>query len=78
MGRYRKFVFVCTGSDCKKAGCKTLSKDLKNTLNLDPHKGKFKLIKTKCMDFCKSGPVMIYENEVFKGGEIEKFKRKIQ
>ncbi|WP_209331692.1 (2Fe-2S) ferredoxin domain-containing protein [Lunatimonas salinarum] len=78
MGRYRKFVFVCTGSDCKKAGCKTLMKDLKQILSLDPHRGSFKLVKTKCMDFCKSGPVMVFENEVFKNGEIGKFKGKIQ
>jgi len=77
MGGYRKFVFVCSGSDCKKAGCKTLTKAVKSILTLDPHKGKFKLIKTKCMDFCKSGPVMIFENEVFKNGEVEKLRSKI-
>ncbi|EON75768.1 hypothetical protein ADIS_3659 [Lunatimonas lonarensis] len=78
MGRYRKFVFVCTGSDCKKSGCKQLTREVKSVLKLDPHKGRFKLIKTKCMDFCKSGPIMVFENEVFKNGDVEKFKGKIQ
>ncbi|WP_460538102.1 NAD(P)H-dependent oxidoreductase subunit E [Echinicola sediminis] len=72
MGRYRKFIFVCTGSDCKKNGCKALLKEAKDVIKLDDHKGQYKLVKTKCMDFCKTGPIMVINNEVIKKGDKEK------
>lgn len=66
MAVYRKFIFICTGSDCKKNGCKNLLKEAKSLIKLEDHKGKYKLVKTKCMDFCKSGPIVVYNNEVIK------------
>jgi len=72
MGRYRKFIFVCTGSDCKKNGCKDLIKEAKDLIKLEDHKGQYKLVKTKCMDFCKTGPIMVINNEVIKKGNKEK------
>lgn len=78
MGKYRKFVFVCTGSDCKKNGCKRVLKELKSFVGMEPNVGQFKIIKTKCMDFCKSGPIVVYGNEVFKRGELEEFKAHIR
>lgn len=66
MATYRKFIFICTGSDCKKNGCKGLLKEANALIKLDDHKGKYKLVKTKCMDFCKSGPIAVYNNEVIK------------
>ncbi len=55
----RELIFVCTGSDCKKSGAKNLCKELKNATNTVPLKGQIKLIKTKCMDMCKSAPLVI-------------------
>ncbi|MFC5623182.1 (2Fe-2S) ferredoxin domain-containing protein [Algoriphagus winogradskyi] len=60
----RKLIFVCNGSDCKKEGAKKLSKELKNLTDQRPLKGSCKLIKTKCMDMCKTAPNVIV-GEVF-------------
>ncbi|QDH80301.1 (2Fe-2S) ferredoxin domain-containing protein [Echinicola soli] len=72
MGKFRKFIFVCAGSDCKKNGCKGLLKDIQELTKLDTHKGKYKIVKTKCMDFCKTGPMVVINNEVIKKGTKEK------
>jgi NADH:ubiquinone oxidoreductase subunit E len=62
----RDLVFVCTGSDCKKQGAKNLYKELKNASNQVPFKGRCKLIKTKCMDLCKSAPLVIVKDHFCK------------
>lgn len=77
MATYRRFIFVCNGSDCKKEGCKKLQSDIKDLVRSENYKGKFKLIKTKCMDFCKSAPVVVINNEVLKRGSVEKLKEKL-
>jgi len=77
MPTYRKFIFVCNGSDCKKSGCKNLQSEIKELIKSEDHKGKFKIIKTKCMDFCKSGPVVVVNNEVIKKADLEGLKKKI-
>lgn len=59
MKHRRKLIFICTGSDCKKCGAKKLSGDLKEKMSKEPFKGGCKLVKTKCMDMCKSAPVLI-------------------
>jgi NADH:ubiquinone oxidoreductase subunit E len=69
---YRKFIFVCTGADCKENGAKVLCKEIKEALQNESNKGKYKIIKTKCMDFCKSGPIVVMNNELIKSAEIEK------
>ncbi|MEX2569555.1 MAG: (2Fe-2S) ferredoxin domain-containing protein [Cyclobacteriaceae bacterium] len=77
MGKYRKFIFVCTGSDCKKNGCKAFLKEIKNILSHETNKGKYKMVKTKCMDFCKSGPIAVVNNEIIKDGDFEDLRKKI-
>lgn len=77
MPTYRKFIFVCNGSDCKKSGCKNLQFEIKELIKSEDHKGKFKIIKTKCMDFCKSAPVLVINNEVFKKANVEVLKKKM-
>ncbi|EAZ79198.1 (2Fe-2S) ferredoxin domain-containing protein [Algoriphagus machipongonensis] len=62
----RKLIFVCSGSDCKKAGIKSLKKELKQAMKEGELKGQCKMITTKCMDFCKSAPVMIVGNHICK------------
>jgi NADH:ubiquinone oxidoreductase subunit E len=78
MGHLRKFVFVCNGPDCKKEGCKKLQGELKELVNSYDYKGRFKIIKTKCMDFCKSAPVVIVENMVVKKGDLSLIKKKLK
>jgi NADH:ubiquinone oxidoreductase subunit E len=62
----RELIFVCTGSDCKKSGAKNLCKELKIATNQEPLKGRCKLIKTKCMDMCKSAPLVIVKDHYCK------------
>jgi NADH:ubiquinone oxidoreductase subunit E len=62
----RKLIFVCGGSDCKKAGSKSLNKEIANELNSKELKGQCKLIRTKCMDFCKSAPIVIVGEHIYK------------
>ncbi|PSL06351.1 (2Fe-2S) ferredoxin domain-containing protein [Cecembia rubra] len=78
MSPYRKFIFLCNGSDCKKAGSKKLGSGIKELINSEDHKGKFKLIKTKCMDFCKSAPAVIIQNELIKKADIDDIEAKIK
>jgi NADH:ubiquinone oxidoreductase subunit E len=78
MSPYRKFIFICNGSDCKKAGCKKLHTEIKGLIKSEDHKGKFKLIKTKCMDFCKSAPSVIMQNELIKKADLEDIKGKMK
>jgi NADH:ubiquinone oxidoreductase subunit E len=74
---FRKFLFVCTGDDCKDNGSKKLCKDLKDLIQQESHRGKYKIIKTKCMDYCKSGPIIIINNEVLKKASIQDIHQKI-
>ena len=77
MATYRKFIFICNGSDCKKAGCKKLQKEMKDLITSEDHKGQYKIIQTKCMDFCKSGPVVVLNNEVLKKADAGDLKKKL-
>ncbi|WP_143960656.1 (2Fe-2S) ferredoxin domain-containing protein [Litoribacter populi] len=70
MAEQRDFIFVCTGSDCKSGGCKKLLSELKEMTKFPSYRGRFKIIKTKCMDFCKTGPMVIYKEEVVKKASI--------
>jgi NADH:ubiquinone oxidoreductase subunit E len=77
MATYRKFIFVCTGSDCKSEGSKKLEGGLKDLIKSEDYKGQYKVIRTKCMDFCKSAPVVVINNEVHKKTKIEDLKKKL-
>jgi NADH:ubiquinone oxidoreductase subunit E len=77
MATYRKFIFICNGSDCKEKGCKDLQTEIKDLVKSEDHKGKYKIIKTKCMDFCKSAPVIVVNNEVVKKADVGAIKKKI-
>ncbi|HAH35418.1 MAG TPA: NAD-reducing hydrogenase, alpha subunit [Algoriphagus sp.] len=72
MKHSRQLVFICTGSDCKKAGSKLIKKDLKIASKQNPWKGCCKLIQTKCLDMCKSAPVAIVEDHFLKKTSTEK------
>ncbi|WP_041649555.1 (2Fe-2S) ferredoxin domain-containing protein [Marivirga tractuosa] len=56
-------IFICTGKDCKKNGCEELKNDLKKSLKSKGIKN-LKLIKTKCMDYCKLGPNIVVTGEL--------------
>lgn len=77
MSPYRKFIFICNGSDCKKAGCKKLQSEIKDLVKSNEYQGKYKLIKTNCMDFCKSAPLVVINNEVLKRANLTDIKKKL-
>lgn len=74
----RKLVFICTGSDCKNAGSKKISKDLKEAATVGTLKGHCKFFKTKCMDMCKSAPVVIVDNHFLKKTDLKKIMEQIK
>lgn len=74
----RELLFVCTGSDCKKSGAKLIFKDLKSECKQGDLKGGVKLIKTKCLDMCKSAPVVIVGDHFCKKATTEKILEKIK
>ena len=55
--RSEVLVFVCQGSDCKKGGSKKLRKLAKSHLKDVGFKKRSLVVKTKCMDGCKRGPI---------------------
>lgn len=55
--RSEVLVFVCQGSDCKKGGSKKLRKLAKRHLRDAGMKKRSLVVKTKCMDGCKRGPI---------------------
>jgi NADH:ubiquinone oxidoreductase subunit E len=77
MPTFRKFIFVCNGSDCKNSGSKKLGNAVKELIKSDGHKGKYKVIRTKCMDFCKSAPILVINNEVLKKADVESVQKKL-
>jgi len=56
-------IFICTGKDCQKNGCEGLKAELKHSLKENKIKN-VKLIKTKCMDYCKLGPNLVVNGEL--------------
>lgn len=62
----RQLVFICSGSDCKKAGSKKIRKELKYAATEGSLKGHCKFFQTKCMDMCKSAPVVVVESHFCK------------
>ena len=66
----RKFIFVCNGKDCKKNDASTFTKEIKQTIGAGEFKGHYKLVKSKCMGCCKSGPVAVVGHHLIKRGDI--------
>lgn len=67
----RRLVFICSGSDCKKAGSKKIRKALKEAATDGSLKGHCKFFQTKCMDMCKSAPVVIVDNHFCKNSDVK-------
>lgn len=74
----RELIFICTGSECKKSGGKSILKGLKAECKQGPLKGSLKLIKTKCLDMCKSAPVVIVGDYFCKKTSTEKVLEKLK
>ncbi|MFC2186232.1 (2Fe-2S) ferredoxin domain-containing protein [Peijinzhouia sedimentorum] len=55
---------MCLGKDCKKAGSNDLYKHYSKLKSLPGSKNRIKVIKTKCIDYCKKAPVLVANNEI--------------
>jgi len=62
--RITKFIFICQGKDCKKAGAKQLVKEVKQ-LKKDKAFKTIQIVKCKCLDRCKFAPSVVYEHNWF-------------
>jgi NADH-quinone oxidoreductase subunit F len=61
-------VCVCVGKDCKKWGAKDIYLHFKKMKHLKGSNRRIKLVKTKCLDYCKKAPVFIEQGVIhFKG-----------
>ena len=62
---YDSVVCICQGKDCREKGSKELFKYLHKSMKEKGvrHK-KILLVKTKCLDHCKNGPVAIINNKI--------------
>ncbi|WPR77583.1 (2Fe-2S) ferredoxin domain-containing protein [Algoriphagus sp. NG3] len=78
MKHNRKLVFICLGSDCKDSGAKKLCKSLKDALDEAPLRGSCKIIKTKCMDMCKTAPNVIVGDHFCKKTSLDKVLEQIK
>ncbi|HET8858726.1 (2Fe-2S) ferredoxin domain-containing protein [Marivirga sp.] len=56
-------IFICTGKDCQKNGCEGLKSELKKSLKARNIKN-VKIIKTKCMDYCKMSPNLVINGKL--------------
>lgn len=70
-GKSLEYVFVCTGKDCKRNGAKDLIKEIKTEYP------KMRVIKTKCSDHCKKGPVVFYKDHKFLKATLKNLDEKI-
>lgn len=51
---------------------------IKETINEKHFRGKFKLVKTRCMDCCKSGPVVVVNDQLVKNGELRHLVKELE
>ena len=59
------YVFVCNGKDCKKHRAKEVAKSLQYELKRMGLRDGSHVIKTKCMGFCKQGPVVLIKDDCY-------------
>lgn len=52
-------VLICTAKDCKKRGAKELYDDIRSEIRNAGCSKQARVLKLKCTDYCKRGPVVI-------------------
>ena len=59
------YVFVCNGKDCKKHRAKEVVKAIQFELKRKGLRDESHIVKTKCMGFCKQGPVVLFKDDLY-------------
>jgi NADH:ubiquinone oxidoreductase subunit E len=60
--KYRYFIFVCKGKDCKKAGAKDVEKAFEQSVKKQGLSKSTKIFECACTSRCKEGPVAVVNN----------------
>ena len=63
--KYGNIIFICFGKKCKKNGAKEIYSGFKKSLKGRKEDLKGKLVKTKCLDPCDSGPIVLKDNILY-------------
>ncbi len=61
----QKYIFICGSKDCQKNGSDQVKNAFKEFIKENDLKKDVRVIKTKCMDFCKSGPNVIVQDQLY-------------
>lgn len=61
----QKFVFICDAKSCTKNGSEEIKIALKEYIKSNGLKKEITIVKTKCMDFCKSGPNVVVDGQLY-------------
>ena len=74
MKKFDEIICICTGKKCKKKGGREIYIKFRKSLKGKRNEWKGQVIKTRCLDHCDSGPIVIKDNilfEYFSPGRIE-------
>ena len=70
--KYDELICICMGKKCRKNGSREIYLSLRESLKKADLQSDSLLVKTKCLDRCKEGPVVIRENRIFTRFRLEK------
>lgn len=62
---YENIICVCMGKNCKGNGGEEIFRTFRKSLKKGPPGKRTLLIKTKCFDLCKKGPVVVKDKHLF-------------
>ncbi len=71
---YEGIICVCTGKKCKKKGSKEIFKAFRESIKGKNIDKSFLVIKTKCLDLCKIGPIVIQEGRLQTNFHVDQIK----
>ena len=60
--KYKHFIFVCKGKDCKKAGAKDVEKAFEKSIKEHGLNKTTKVFECACTNRCKEAPVAVVNN----------------
>jgi NADP-reducing hydrogenase subunit HndC len=62
---YENVICVCLGKNCKGNGGDEIYRTFRKSLKKGPQGKRTLLIKTKCFDLCKKGPIVVKDKQLF-------------
>jgi NADH:ubiquinone oxidoreductase subunit E len=60
--KFDSIISVCSGKKCREKGSDVIFETFRKSIKEGNCSGKTLLIKRKCLDHCKNGPIVIKEN----------------